>query len=201
LGFGGGAFLGVAERFNFELYGLEISESLCRLARDKYQANVFCGDVKNAGYPTSFFDFIYTSHVIEHLYNPRETLQEFRRIIKPNGYLVIITPDISGRLAKLTGKYWLGFDIPRHIHVFSSSHLEKLCNAAGFEVVGKKRIFPFGIWVLEASFYLFLHSRFRLKVNWLWRPFQRFSILDLPFYVLVRLLGLYDMSEFILRPR
>lgn len=48
---------------------------------------------KRMPWPSKTFDLIWCSEVIEHLYNPRYTLSEFRRILKPGGRLIITTPN------------------------------------------------------------------------------------------------------------
>lgn len=39
------------------------------------------------------FDFVYSSHCLEHLNDPREGLANWFRILKPGGYLVVTVPD------------------------------------------------------------------------------------------------------------
>lgn len=39
------------------------------------------------------YDFIHSSHCLEHLYDPYEALENWIRICKPGGYLVITIPD------------------------------------------------------------------------------------------------------------
>jgi SAM-dependent methyltransferase len=40
-------------------------------------------------------DYVISSHVIEHFFDPIKTLQEWMRVIKPNGYIFIICPHAS----------------------------------------------------------------------------------------------------------
>ncbi len=37
-------------------------------------------------------DFVFSSHVIEHFYDPVSAINEWLRIVKPNGYVVMIVP-------------------------------------------------------------------------------------------------------------
>ena len=37
-------------------------------------------------------DFVFSSHVIEHFYDPVSAINEWLRIVKPNGYIVMIIP-------------------------------------------------------------------------------------------------------------
>tara|TARA_B100001094_G_C18112357_1_gene761959 strand:- start:408 stop:1049 length:642 start_codon:yes stop_codon:yes gene_type:complete len=39
------------------------------------------------------FDFVHSSHCLEHLDDPSQALQNWFRVLKPDGYLVIIVPD------------------------------------------------------------------------------------------------------------
>jgi SAM-dependent methyltransferase len=41
---------------------------------------------------TSSFDVIYSSHTVEHSYDPKIVISEFKRILKDNGKLVIVLP-------------------------------------------------------------------------------------------------------------
>jgi len=53
------------------------------------------------------FDFIYASHVLEHVFNPVKALIEWKRVLKPAGRLILIMPDC---------RFWINdrkiFDIP-----------------------------------------------------------------------------------------
>lgn len=42
--------------------------------------------------PNSVYDFIITSHTLEHLANPIKAIKEWLRVIKDDGYLLIIVP-------------------------------------------------------------------------------------------------------------
>ena len=46
-----------------------------------------------AGVPDGKYDFVHSSHCLEHLVDPREGLYNWLRIVKPGGYLVITVPD------------------------------------------------------------------------------------------------------------
>jgi SAM-dependent methyltransferase len=48
---------------------------------------------KMEGVADDSFDFIHSSHCLEHLVDPVEGLQAWLRVVKPGGYLVIMVPD------------------------------------------------------------------------------------------------------------
>lgn len=45
------------------------------------------------GVPDNTFDFVHSSHCLEHLYVPMTALENWIRICKPGGHLLIIVPD------------------------------------------------------------------------------------------------------------
>ena len=42
-----------------------------------------------------FYDFVFSSHSLEHIANPLKAINEWLRIIKNNGYIIIIVPEKS----------------------------------------------------------------------------------------------------------
>ena len=39
------------------------------------------------------FDFVFSSHCLEHMKNPYHTIQQWWSLVKDNGYLYLIVPD------------------------------------------------------------------------------------------------------------
>jgi len=46
-----------------------------------------------AGVPDGNFDFVHSSHCLEHLVDPRAGLKNWFRILRPGGYMVVTVPD------------------------------------------------------------------------------------------------------------
>jgi 2-polyprenyl-3-methyl-5-hydroxy-6-metoxy-1,4-benzoquinol methylase len=95
---------------------------------------VFTGEVSDAGYADGYFDVVTMWHVIEHVHDPKGTLAELHRIMKPGGLLVISTPNLWSWDARGFGRYWVGLDAPRHLYVFSPATLEHLLQQVGFQM-------------------------------------------------------------------
>ena len=49
-------------------------------------------DITDIPYPNNFFDVIFCSHVLEHVPNDRRAMQEFSRVLKHEGWAVIMVP-------------------------------------------------------------------------------------------------------------
>jgi SAM-dependent methyltransferase len=77
-------------------------------------------------------DFVRMNHVLEHLYNPRETLENIRAKLKNNGLLHIAVPNPSGLSPLVFRSRWHGLDCPRHIMLYPPSVLHKMLSDLGF---------------------------------------------------------------------
>ncbi|MGA9347700.1 MAG: class I SAM-dependent methyltransferase [Anaerolineae bacterium] len=130
-----GSFLNaMRQRGNWEPYGVEINAEAANYARERLGLNVFAGTLTDAHYPDSFFDIITLWNVLEHLHQPRATLIEIARIIRPGGLLTISLPNPDCIEASFFERYWAGLDAPRHLYIFSRRTLEKMLALTGFEV-------------------------------------------------------------------
>lgn len=74
-------------------------------------------------------------HVIEHLPNPKATLTELHRVIKPGGYLVLETPRYDTLAFNLLGRRERSIACNGHIYFFTSETLKGLCKSTGFELL------------------------------------------------------------------
>jgi SAM-dependent methyltransferase len=54
-------------------------------------------DITNIEYPDESFDVIYCSHVLEHVINDTMAMREFARVLKPDGWAVILVPITSDK--------------------------------------------------------------------------------------------------------
>lgn len=52
------------------------------------------GDANNiTRYITKKLDFVFSSHCLEHMYDPHHAIKEWYEILKPGGYLFVLVPD------------------------------------------------------------------------------------------------------------
>jgi len=71
-------------------------KKLSLIAANKVSYDVQAGD--NLNYPDNFFDRLIATHVLEHIYEPQNALNEWSRVIKNNGIMTIIIPTDPGLL-------------------------------------------------------------------------------------------------------
>jgi len=95
------------------VYGVEFNEKKAFIAgKTKYK--IFLNDMHDLTFiKNNEFDIIYSSHTLEHAYNPLKLVEEFYRILKPNGWLFVILPypDIKSDNSIHVGKFKLGINI------------------------------------------------------------------------------------------
>ncbi|HPS90826.1 MAG TPA: class I SAM-dependent methyltransferase [Methanothrix sp.] len=135
VGCGNGLFLDQMRRLGWEVVGVEPDEKAASVAVEKLELEVFCGSLKDAKFPDGHFDAITMNHVIEHATDPLELLKECRRILRPGGKLVVVTPNIESLGRRVFGNAWLHWDPPRHLFLFSSEILRKLAELAGLVIL------------------------------------------------------------------
>jgi len=132
VGCGSGGILETMAARGWQVTGQDFDEQAVRNARSK-GLTVYHGDLQHQNFEDESFDAIVLSHVIEHVPDPRSLLRECRRILKIGGALVVITPNVSGRLHQVYGKNWLHLDPPRHLILFSARSLDGLAHDVGFK--------------------------------------------------------------------
>ena len=67
------------------------------------------------GVKNSSFDFVYSSHLLEHFENPGLTLRRWYEVLKPKGYFILVVPhrDLYEKRKTLPSKW-----NPEHKHFF-----------------------------------------------------------------------------------
>jgi len=106
--------------------------------------DVRTGDLLDAGFEADSFDVVTLYQTLEHVYRPKATLEEVRRILKPGGRLVVEVPDYGAPWRKVFGRYWFATMVPVHLHHFTRGSLRRVIAAAGFEPVRQSAVYvPF----------------------------------------------------------
>lgn len=149
VGCGRGVLLGSLADRGHEVHGFEISETA--VAGVDERANIrIADDLSQAKYESGYFDQVIIWHVLEHLPNPRQTLMEIRRILKPGGRIVVAVPNFSSFQARWAGPAWFHLDLPRHLYHFTAESLRQILLNCGFNCQDEHhfslRQNPFG-WV------------------------------------------------------
>jgi SAM-dependent methyltransferase len=115
--------------------GVEPSSWAVEYATKELGQPVTHGTLESAKFPASSFDVITMWEVIEHLTNPRASLEEAARVLRSGGHLILSTPDAGSLVARLLGTRWPGWaKIPEHLFFFDRRNLTRLLLESGFVV-------------------------------------------------------------------
>lgn len=122
IGAGTGDFLFTAKQNGWETIGVEPSE--------KAKGNAIGKGIKfsdsTQDLESHSFDVITMWHVLEHIPNLEIQIKELKRLVKPNGTIIIAVPNFKSYDANYYGKFWAAFDVPIHFWHFSKKAIQLL---------------------------------------------------------------------------
>lgn len=142
VGCGTGAFLSLARERGWRVTGTELSAYACRAAGAQ-GIRAIQGEVWEARLPAASFDVVTCWHVIEHVADPKQVVQECARLLRPGGWLLLATPNVEDRIFRAAYRLARGRRPPlyeadeRELHLFhfSPRTLHALLRAGGFHDV------------------------------------------------------------------
>ena len=120
IGAGTGDFLLTAKQNGWNTIGVEPSEKAKGIAINK--GIKFSDSTKEL--ESHSFDVITMWHVLEHVPNLEIQIGELKRLVKPNGTIIIAVPNYKSYDANYYGKFWAAFDVPIHFWHFSKTAIQ-----------------------------------------------------------------------------
>ena len=103
---------------------------------------------------TEPYDLVVLRHVIEHVRNPRAVLARVTALVRPGGIVYVATPDERALSARVFGRYWHGYDPPRHLWVFRPAALRRLVAESGLELVDERWHLGAEVWAGSLGYVL-----------------------------------------------
>ncbi len=156
VGCGLGFALAVYRERGWTPFGVEPSPVAARYAREVRGLSVHQGELLDARFPSEFFDVVLFRHTLEHMPSPSVELREAHRVLKASGLLVVMVPNAAGLDARLFGRWWVAWDLPRHLYHFTPRTASALLAKAGFGV--KRVVFDRGPFTfVESAAYVGQH--------------------------------------------
>jgi len=90
---------------------------------------------------TDQYDVITALSVIEHDADPFGMLQSLYTMTKPNGIVVLSTPNFDTVYRRLMGPRWVGYQHPEHLWIFTPKTITQVLQRAGFVDIVVRRDF------------------------------------------------------------
>jgi len=133
-----GILLDLARRRGWEPAGIEPSSWAIKEAAEKYGLRLIKGTLETASLPKERYAAVTMVDFIEHTPLPFEAVSQARAALRPSGVLVLVTPDIHSRAARLAGRRWWHLR-PAHLAFFSRRSIDALLRRAGLSVIAERR--------------------------------------------------------------
>jgi glycosyltransferase involved in cell wall biosynthesis/ubiquinone/menaquinone biosynthesis C-methylase UbiE len=175
-GCGPGLFLAEAEKFGYEIHGVELSERAVDYARERLNLDSVKrgGEEKMEEFPDNYFDVITALDVLEHVQFLAPVLDKIHSKLKPGGIFAATFPKIDTLPARLLKNYWYAM-VPSHLSYFSEKSTQYLIDRSNWELVDKryyKRYFSISYLIKR----LFKNNKLALpEFSWLTFPINTFT--------------------------
>ncbi len=80
------------------------------------------------------YDFITFHHSLEHMDQQSSPLLHAKKILKPNGKILVRIPTVTSDAWEEYGVKWVGLDAPRHFYIHSHQSIRLLAEQVGLKV-------------------------------------------------------------------
>jgi SAM-dependent methyltransferase len=148
VGCGTGAFLHRLRRAGWQgpIRALEPDPAAAAAARETLGVPVTVATLEDADFEPASAGVVVMRHVIEHLRDPQAALQRAAATLAPGGVLYVATPDARALAARVFGRFWHGYDPPRHLFAFTSDGVRRMLARAGFRLLAEDWQFSPQMW-------------------------------------------------------
>jgi SAM-dependent methyltransferase len=136
-------------RADLELVGLDWHFPIeTRRSLERHSISLIESPLESAELPDQPFDLIIMLQLIEHLWEPEESLQRLAGALAKNGRLLIETPNTDGWDRRFFNtEAWGGYYFPRHLNLYNFERLADLLRRVGLVVESQRSLSAPLIWV------------------------------------------------------
>lgn len=130
----------------WEVTGVEISPLSSSFARNELNLNVHTGSVESPDLDEHSYDIILLLDVLEHLHRPFDVLNRIKKLLAPEGILVVQCPwelyhweEIAEALLRGMKPGTIEPDsVPAHLYFFQPRTLEAVLRKGGFRILARQ---------------------------------------------------------------
>jgi 2-polyprenyl-3-methyl-5-hydroxy-6-metoxy-1,4-benzoquinol methylase len=133
IGAGTGAFLQVMQKSEWDVTGFEPDETARENAKKLYGLSLQPSE-ELFNLKAETFDAITLWHVLEHVHELHEYMDQLKKLLKLTGCLFIAIPNYACYDEKIYKEFWAGYDVPRHLYHFSPTSITQLLLQHGLQL-------------------------------------------------------------------
>jgi len=137
-----GFFLAEAKEAGFDAEGVEISDPMAALARERARAPVTAASIEEVELPAAAYDVIASWGVMTIIRDPRAVMAKFHAALRPGGVWVFNTYSRSSLWGRLFGRRWYIL-VANTSQIHDDATLRRLIDEAGFDLVARRRDRPY----------------------------------------------------------
>lgn len=153
LGCATGTFMRYVQNIGWQTVGVETSAHASEIARTENGLDVRTGELIGGMFPSNYFDVVTLWDVLEHVPDPVQTLSTVAEYMKPGGWLIVRVPNPESIERRWFATNWSGWDIPRHLTVFTYQSLVRTLNSVGLAVRFRSGSSgQFAMWALSVKY-------------------------------------------------
>jgi len=135
IGCGTGTFLAYCKNKGMEIAGIEPSELARNIALQKYKLNNIYSVKEFNFLHKNYYGIITLWHVLEHVHNIDEYLNNISNLLSKDGTLIIALPNPDSYDAYYYSNFWAAYDVPRHLYHFNKNVIENLLANYNFNLI------------------------------------------------------------------
>lgn len=137
---GRGDLLSAAIARGCDVVAIELDQNLASMLNIRFgnQVTVINQTIEESSLESEKFELVVMRDVLEHLANPLLILEQVRRLLKPDGHLAVIVPNIDGWIYRLVGRRHttvFGFE---HVNYWSAETLKMALRKSGFRLESER---------------------------------------------------------------
>lgn len=138
LGCSHGSFVALMQHTGYDACGVEMSPWVVEFGKSTFNAPIFVGPVENLDIPVGSVDVIALMDVMEHLPDPVATMAHCLKLLKPDGMLLIQTPQFRHgmnytELVQKDGPFLEQLKADEHLYLFTEDSATRLFKQIGAE--------------------------------------------------------------------
>lgn len=138
----GATLLAIKNKYpNSNIYGIELNESTAKIAGTFADVRAENIENINLSYEEGYFDYIIFADVLEHLYNPEKVLENMKKYLKDDGFILASIPNVMhySVIKALINGNWTYEDAgildKTHIRFFTLNEIGKMFNKLNFKEI------------------------------------------------------------------
>ncbi|MCM2400148.1 class I SAM-dependent methyltransferase [Rhizobium sp. S153] len=140
LGCSHGSFVALLRQAGYDASGMEMSPWVVEFAQETFDIPMLVGPVENIELEAGTFDVVALMDVLEHLPDPVGTMSHAIRLLKPDGILLIQTPQakdemVYSALVETKAPFLEQFKSDEHLYLFTQSSATALFERLGASFV------------------------------------------------------------------